>query len=489
MLRNTSRFLKIIRTFAQYQILDILVDFRIFPYLPIINIFSFSSKKSKESKNERIRMALQELGPTFIKFGQLLSTRSDIVGISLATELSKLQDKVEPSIGDNIDGIFRREFKREISDLFKSFDRKPVASASIAEVFKARTHDDKIVAVKVLRPGIEEEFAKDISLFMTLVNYITKRSKKLERFRLIEVVKLFEKTIKMEMDLRFEAAAASEMKENNRERFVHIPEIYWQYVSKKILTLEWLDGTLIYDKKALQKRKINLKKIGSNLINMFLNQAYQDGFFHADLHPGNVLVKDNGDLILLDFGITGRLDNRTKVYLAEILKGFIERDYQYVAEVHLRAGYISDSVSVFEFAQACRSIGEPIVGVAAKDISVAKLLTHLFKVTEDFNMEVQPQLILIQKTTVMIEGLISILDPKINMWKEAEPWIKKWADENLKFDSRVMMRVDEIKSSIDRRLNSLQGNIQASCQCSNSYNVLIALLLSIIVIILLLKCF
>ncbi len=487
MFRNISRFLRIIRTLAQYQILDILVDFRILPYLTIINVFSF--KKSKGSKNEKVRLALQELGPTFVKFGQLLSTRSDIVGIGLATELSKLQDKVEPSIGDNIDGIFRREFKCEISELFKSFDKKPVASASIAEVFKAITHDNKIVAVKVLRPGIEEEFDKDISLFMALASYITKRSKKLERFRLIEVVKLFEKTIKMEMDLRFEAAAASEMKENNQERFVHIPEVHWQYVSKKILTLEWADGTSIYDKKTLQKKRINLKKIGGNLINMFLNQAYQDGFFHADLHPGNVLVKDNGDIILLDFGITGRLDNKTKVYLAEILKGFIERDYQYVAEVHLRAGYISESVSVFDFAQACRSIGEPIIGVAAKDISVATLLTHLFKVTEDFNMEVQPQLILIQKTTVMIEGLISILDPKINMWKEAEPWIKKWADENLKFDSRVMMRVDEIKCSIDRRLNSLQGNIQSSCQCSNSYNAVIALLLSIIVIILLLKCY
>ena len=485
---NILRFFEIIRVLAKHGVLNFLSDVKLVPKSLAFICSCFFVNKIKKSLNERIRLALQELGPTFIKFGQFLSTRVDLIGEELAGELSGLQDSVKPSIGKDVYSIIEKEFAQGVHELFKSFDGKPVASASIAEVFIAKTNNNKRVAVKVLRPGVEKRFASDISLFYRLVSFIEDRNKKYQRLKLKEVVKLFESTVNTEMDLRFDAASASELKENcYKDRGVYIPEVHWKLVSRRVLTMEWVTGTSIYDVKELKKKKVNLKKVGRNLICMFLNQAYRDGFFHADLHPGNVLVKDNGDIILLDFGIMGRLDKKTKVYLAEILKGFIERDYNAVAEVHQRAGYISRNVSVADFAQACRSIGEPIVGVSTEDISIAQLLTHLFKVTEDFNMEVQPQLVLIQKTTIMIEGLIALLDAKINMWKEAEPWIKKWADDNLRFDSRVLTRIEEFKDMLEERLS-----------CGNSPYIVkyktgrgarcIVMLLFIIILIMLYRC-
>lgn len=486
---NILRFFEIVRILAKHNILNILSDIRLVPRGITFFVSAFFIGKAKKAKPERVRLALQELGPTFIKFGQFLSTRVDLIGEELAQELSKLQDSVKPSIGENVYSIIEKAFDRDVDSLFKSFDSKPVASASIAEVFRAKTKDNKSVAVKVLRPGVEKQFAKDLSLFYKLASMLENRYKKYRRLRLLDIVGLFEKTVNLEMDLRFDAASASELRENSRnDKGVYVPEVHWQLVSRCVLTLEWVTGISIYNIKELKQKKINLKKVGHNLIYMFLNQAYRDGFFHSDLHPGNVLVKDNGDIILLDFGIMGRLDKRTKVYLAEILKGFIERDYESIAEVHLRAGYISKDTSISDFAQACRSIGEPIVGVSTEDISIAQLLTHLFKVTEDFNMEVQPQLILIQKTTIMIEGLIALLNSKINMWKEAEPWIRDWADNNLRFDARLLTRIDEFKDLWEARLNTknVSGDIIRYRE-SNSSNKYIIILLFVIILIMLSK--
>ena len=485
---NLLRFFEIIRVLAKYNILNILADLKILSK-PIVLIFNcFTIRKSKHPQSKRIRLALQELGPTFIKFGQMLSTRVDLIGDDLAQELSKLQDRVDPSIGKEVFDIIQEEFEQDYRSIFKVLNSKPVASASIAEVFKGVTQNNQEVAIKILRPDIEKQFKKDISLLYKVAYLIEKRSVKYKRLKLHDVIGVFEKTVLKEIDLRFEAAAASELKDNSKnDSGVYIPTIHWKLVSKRVLTLEWIEGVSIYDIKQLKQKKIDLKQLGRNLIYMFLNQSYRDGFFHADLHPGNVLVKNNGDIVLLDFGIIGRLDKRTKIYLAEILKGFVERDYNSIAEVHRRAGYISRNVSLDDFAQACRSVGEPIVGVSTDDISIAKLLTHLFEITEEFNMEVQPQLLLIQKTTVMIEGLISILNANINMWQEAEPWIKEWADQNLKFDSRVVTRMIEVRDMIDDRLNAISAEKIVYREKSNKSSWFIITLLLIVIVITLLR--
>ncbi len=488
-----QRLFGIIRILGKYGLLSLLKDLHIFSVLPIslLSIIFYRRIDLKLSQAQRIRLALQELGPVFIKFGQMLSTRADLIGEELAIELSKLQDRVTSSIKEDVADIIKREFGEDVNHLFSKLDKTPVASASIAEVFKATTLGGEKVAVKILRPGIEDQFACDIKLFFSLVKVIDRGNKKLRRLKLKEVIEAFERISNAEMDLRFEAAAADELRDNHRgDKGVYIPKIYWNLVSQRIMTIEWVDGVSVYNLACLKHKKINLKKVVHNLLYMFLNQAYRDGFFHADLHPGNILIRPDGNVVLVDFGIMGRLDSNNKMYLAQILKGFIEKDYHEVARVHFRANYVANNKSIDDFAQACRAIGESIVGVEAHKISVSKLLTHLFKITEDFEMEVQPQLLLIQKTTVMIEGIISRLDPQINIWREAEPWVQEWAENNLKFDAKIMNKVSKLQDfvgsmhkqfilSMSRYPTSLDSGSNKS-----NYKLIVLLLIMIIMILL-----
>jgi ubiquinone biosynthesis protein len=440
------RIMCITGTLLRHNSLFVLLDLKLCPRVLKWPANVFSIVPSKYSKGERIRSVLENLGPFFIKFGQTIATRGDLIGQEIAKDLSGLQDSMEPVLKkEDAVGLLEREFGQDINSLFKKISDSPVAAASVAEVFKAEMLSGEKVAVKFLKPGIKEEFKKDIDLFLWGAKILDKRFKRFKRLRLVEVVRSFESSMESEMDLTLEAAAASELHDNHTDDLgVQIPKVFWNTTSHSIITIEWIEGVPINNVEKLKKKKINMGKVIKNLTYLFLNEAYRDGFFHADLHPGNVLVKDNGDIALIDFGIMGRLDKKTKLYLSAILKGFLTRDYDYVAKVHLRAGYVDSIYSEGEFSQACRAIGEPIVGVASGRISIGRLLSSLFKVTRDFNMPVQPQLILVQKTTVVLEGLVSQLDKNANVWEVAEPWVEKWSQKNTGFDATVMDSFEEI---------------------------------------------
>lgn len=443
-IRNILRLMKISLVLYRNGALFILHDLNIaMPLYGLLRLLPF--QKGSGTKGERLANALEQLGPAFIKLGQTLATRSDIIGEDLSSDLAKLQDRLPVYENANIKAELENEFGCKLEKLFSNFNTRPVAAASIAEVYKATTNEGCVVAVKVLRQNIEEKFSRDVNLFFWIAHIIEKSLPKAKRLRPIDIIKTFARSMTIEMDLRLEAAAASELAENLRDdKNVYIPKVDWQRTSKRVLTLEWIDAIPIHDKKRLTEQGLDFKKLCKNFAVSFFNQAYRDGFFHADMHPGNVLVDNKGRIIFIDFGIMGRLDQTTRMNLAEILFGFLKQDYLHVAKVHFRAGYVSSSHSLYEFAQACRSVGEPIVGLPANQISVAKLLGHLFQVTKDFDMETQPQLLLIQKTTVLVEGVGSMLDPSINMWKLAEPWIEEWAETNIGFDARVVEKLKDI---------------------------------------------
>jgi ubiquinone biosynthesis protein len=417
-MKHPLRLLYTLLVFARYRAL-----------LPIIR---GEVNEDIAKKPLKLARAFEKLGPSFIKLGQTLSTRPDIIGEHAADDLAKLQDKLPPFPSPIAIAQIEYELGKPLEELFLSFNEKPVAAASIAQVHQAITKENKPVAVKVLRPSVEKAFARDIAFFYWCARWIERLFPQAKRLKPREVVDLFAQSVKIEMDFRFEAAAASELKANTKkDKHLYVPDIDWRRTSQRVLTLEWVEGISIYDRDALMAQGHDLREIASRLAVTFFNQAYRDGFFHADLHPGNVFVGKDGEIIPVDFGIMGRLDHENRLYVAQILQGFLERDYRKVAKIHIRAGYVPPQTSVELFAQACRSIGEPIVGLPTNQISVGKLLSQLFKITEDFAMETQPQLLLLQKTLVLVEGLGARLDPEINMWKLAEPWIKNWAIEHL----------------------------------------------------------
>jgi len=434
---NIAWFLRIAWVLARHKALFLLENTNVAPVLTFL--LRIVSASSPDRPGERLATALEKLGPTFIKLGQALSTRADLVGDEVAQDLARLQDKLPNFPYEVALAIIKEEFDRPVDELFQSIDPQPVAAASIAQVHQAVTIEGKKVAIKLLRPGIENIFARDIQLFLWLAKLIEKRVPYSRRLKPVEVINIFAQTVRMEMDLRFEAAAASELKENCiHDKGFYVPEIDWQRTSKRVLTLEWVDGIPIIDKEALTAAGHDLEKIARQLAVSFFNQAYRDGFFHADMHPGNLFVNSNGDIVVIDFGIMGRLDKQTRLYVAEILHGFLIRDYRKVAKVHFDAGYVPKHQSIDNFAQACRSIGEPIIGLPVAQISIARLLMQLFKITEDFEMETQPQLLLLQKTMMLVEGVGSVLDPNVNMWKLAEPWIEAWAVRNLGPEAKLI---------------------------------------------------
>ena len=371
--------------------------------------------------------ALQEIGPAAIKLGQALSTRPDLVGTKAAENLSRLQDDLPPAPFAAIKETIESSFQCPLGQLFAEFDEIPVGAASIAQVHRAVTTDGREVAVKVLRPGIEQEFAKALETYEWAAAHVESTGGEAERLRPRLVVAHFRQWTARELDLQREAASASELRENMiAEPNFHVPEIDWRRTARRVLTLEWLDGVKLNDRDALVAAGHDCKALAATLVRAFLRQAVVDGFFHADLHQGNLFALHDGRIAVIDFGIMGRIDRRARIWLAEILYGLITGNYRRVAEIHFEAQYVPAHHNVEEFATALRAAGEPIRGLPVKDISVGRMLESLFSITRDFDMPTQPHLLLLQKTMVMEEGVATNLDPDINMWETSEPFLREW---------------------------------------------------------------
>ena len=396
--------------------------------------FNFGNKKNNNNLSAGTKLcdALQEMGTTFIKLGQFLATRPDIIGEDISKELEKLQDKLPPFNLTVAKNILKKELGKENFGQITNIS-EPVAAASVAQVHFANIEilgQKKDIAIKILRPNVEKAFNEELDALMFLAYIVESLIKKTKRLKLVEVVQLLREITNVEMDLRFEAAAASELYENTKNDLgFNVPKIYWNQTSKKILCLDRIDGIPIREVENLKSHNIDTKKLAKNIIQHFLRHAIRDGFFHADMHQGNLFVTKDGIIVPVDFGIMGRLDKNNRKYLAEILYGFIKRDYKKVAEVHFIAGLVSKEFSKEEFAQSLRSIGEPIFGQAAKNISGGKLLNQLFENTEKFNMQTQIQLLLLQKTMVVVEGVARKLDPDANIWNISRPILEDWLKE------------------------------------------------------------
>jgi ubiquinone biosynthesis protein len=387
-----------------------------------------------DSVEHRLSTALTRLGPTYVKLGQFLATRPDVVGPALARDLETLQDKMPPFPQADAEAAVEAALGKPVSQAFTSFG-PAVAAASIAQVHRAEiaTADGrKPVAVKVLRPDIERRFMVEIESFTFAARRAEALSAEARRLRLMEVVATLRRSVAIEMDLRLEAAALSEMADNTKaDPDFRVPAVDWDRTAKGVLTLAWIDGTPLHDRARLEAQGFDLPHLGRAVIQTFLRHALRDGFFHADMHPGNLFVDGDGKLIFVDFGIMGRLGPKERRFLAEILYGFITRNYHRTAEVHFEAGYVPSHHSVESFAQAIRAIGEPIHNRPAEDISMAKLLTLLFEVTGLFDMRTRPELLLLQKTMVVVEGVARSLDPKLDMWSTAEPVVREWVERHL----------------------------------------------------------
>ncbi|MPZ57035.1 MAG: 2-polyprenylphenol 6-hydroxylase [Rhizobiales bacterium] len=382
----------------------------------------------------RLAAALTRLGPTYVKLGQFLATRPDVVGFAIARDLESLQDKMAPFPQAEAEAAVVRALARPLQEVFASFG-PAVAAASIAQVHRAEVETGEgrqPVAVKVLRPDIERRFQADLASLRFAVRRAEHISPEARRLRLIEVVETLARSVRLEMDMRLEAAALSEMAENTQDDpGFRVPAVDWDRTAREVLTLEWIDAMPLSDRARLEAKGLDLPRLGRTVIQTFLRHALRDGFFHADMHPGNLFVDDEGRLVAVDFGIMGRLGPKERRFLAEILYGFITRDYHRTAEVHFEAGYVPRHHSVESFAQAIRAIGEPIHNRTAEDISMARLLTLLFEVTGLFDMRTRPELLLLQKTMVVVEGVARSLDPKLDMWQTAEPVVREWIERHL----------------------------------------------------------
>ena len=493
MIKKFIILFKLGRKVAKSDILNIVTKFQEPPFaikiLFKILSFSFSQKKeidTQKNEGERLSNSLESMGTTFIKLGQFLATRPDIIGEELSKKLENLQDKLPPFSLLQAKEIIKNDLGENTYNSIINLG-EPVAAASIAQVHKAQINDNGIikdVAIKILRPNIKKIFNEEIDAMMLFAFLVESFIKKTKRLKLVEVVFLLKEITNLEMDLRFEAAAANEYAENTKNDVgFRVPQIYWNYTSENVMTLDWVDGISIRETDELKNKNFNTEKIAEDVIQNFLRHAVRDGFFHADMHQGNIFIDNDGQIVPIDFGIMGRLDKMSKRFLAEILFGFIQRDYRKVAEVHLIAGLVPKEVPIDDLAQALRSIGEPIFGQAVKDISGGKLLKQLFDVTEKFNMQTQPQLLMLQKTMVVVEGVARKLNPNTNIWTTSKPVLESWLretkdpmakiNETLQNTSEVIKRLPEFPEIMDKANQAL--TYLASGQIPNNSNSYTAL--------------
>jgi ubiquinone biosynthesis protein len=380
----------------------------------------------------RIRLALEELGPIFIKFGQLLSTRVDLLPEDLAVELARLQDRVPPFPGEQARALIEKSWGRPIEDVLDAFDETPLASASIAQVHTARLKDGREVIVKVLRPGIDKIIRRDVDLLFTVARLAQRYWPDGRRLRPVEVVREYEKTIFDELDLQREAANASQLRRNfKHSQDLYIPEIYWDWTRNNVMVMERIYGTPVSQVAQLKAQGISMRTLGTRGVEIFFTQVFRDNFFHADMHPGNIFVEPSGRYISVDFGIVGTLTREDQRYLAENLLAFFRRDYRRVAELHVESGWVPFGTRVEEFESAIRSVCEPIFEKPLSEISFGHFLVNLFQTARRFDMEIQPQLVLLEKTLLNIEGLGRQLYPQLDLWTTAKPFMERWMREQV----------------------------------------------------------
>ncbi len=395
-------------------------------------------------RGQRLSRALQALGPSYIKLGQALSTRADLVGEDIAEDLAELQDRLPPFPGHLAKAMIAAQLDAPVAQLFAQFDEEAHAAASIAQVHFAVTHSGREVAVKVLRPGIEEAFQRDLDLFFWLARLVERRLPQYRRLRPVAMIHTFADTVRMELDLRFEAAAAEELRAHSaNDPDFYVPEVEWDLTARRVLVTERIRGFSAGDVQGMRAAGIDPNATMEKAARAFFNQVFRDGFFHADMHPGNLFVLPDGRLAPVDFGIMGRISTQDQITLAEILWAFMKGDFMRVATLHREAGWIPPHVSVEHFAQAARAVGQPIMGKALNEISVGRLLGQLLHIAETFEMEAQPHLLLLQKTMMTAEGVGRHLNPDVNMWKVSEPLIRQWAREHLSKPARAKAVAEE----------------------------------------------
>lgn len=393
-------------------------------------------KQETRPRGERIRCALEDLGPIFIKFGQMLSTRRDLLPDDIAAELTRLQDRVPPFSSSEARSMIEKAYGKPVTEVFQRFETDPMASASIAQVHAAQLWDGTDVVVKVLRPGIEKTIRQDVELMYIIARLVQRYWKEGKRLRPVDVVNEYEKTIFDELDLVREAANASQIRRNfEGSETLYVPEVYWDYTHPNVMVMERIYGIPVGDIPRLQEHNINFKRLGELGVEVFFTQVFRHNFFHADMHPGNIFVDPSNprepQYMAVDFGIVGTLSPEDKRYLAENFYAFFNRDYKRVAELHVESGWVPPTTRVDEFESAIRAVCEPIFNLPIKDISFGHFLLRLFQTARRFNMEVQPQLVLLQKTLLNIEGLGRQLYPDLDLWSTAKPFIERWMDEQV----------------------------------------------------------
>ena len=402
-------------------------------------------RRLERPRAERLRLALEMLGPIFVKFGQVLSTRRDLLPADIADELAKLQDQVPPFPAEQVVTILARVYGKPVDQVFDEFEREPVASASVAQVHLARLHDGAEVAIKILRPDIAQVIAHDLALLdagATLVELLWSDGKRLKPH---EVVAEFAKHLQDELDLMREAANASQLRRNfENSPLLLVPEVYWDYCSTGVMVMQRMHGTPVSRVDALRAQGVDIPKLARAGVEIFFTQVFRDGFFHADMHPGNIFVSPDGKYIALDFGIMGTLTETDQNYLAQNFIAFFRRDYRRVAEAHIESGWAPKDTPIDEFEAAIRTVCEPIFNKPLKEISFGKVLLRLFQASRRFNIEVQPQLVMLQKTLLNIEGLGRDLDPNLDLWDTAKPYLERWMSERVGWRGLVRHLREEV---------------------------------------------
>ncbi len=426
------RLLRILSVVLRFGLDEFILGHERVRALRILVRFMLFWRRLGRPRGERLRTALETLGPIFVKFGQVLSTRRDLIPADIADELAKLQDRVPPFSSEQAFRILERAYARPVHEVFRRFEPVAVASASVAQVHLAELPDGREVAVKVLRPGIHKVIVEDIKLLNVAAGLVERLWADGKRLKPREVVGEFERHLGDELDLLREAANASQLRRNFQDSpLLLVPDICWDYCSPEVMVMQRMHGTPISQIAQLRQQGIDLKKLSRAGVEIFFTQVFRDGFFHADMHPGNILVAGDGRYVALDFGIMGTLTGIDKNYLAQNFLAFFRRDYRGVAEAHVDAGWVPADTRVEEFESAIRAVCEPIFDRPLKEISFGKLLLRLFQTARRFNVEVQPQLVLLQKTLLNIEGLGRELDPDLDLWKTAKPYLERWMSEQI----------------------------------------------------------